>query len=409
MSSLMDSIGNWITPELTSSLASRFGIPADTVNSALQTSSATILTTLATKAHDTTFLSSIYQTITSSGKAAAAAASAAGVTAGAPVEAGSSFLNTLFGNSLPAVEAKIAQTTNISSAASTSVLAAAAPLVLGSLSNKINAGGLTMASLGTTLTDELTSMKSYLPAGFAIPGLAAVGNMGSSAAASASRLASKATDEAKSSAGWLWPVILLGAMLIAGLVWYFNHGKEAVTDSAAQATSAVTATASQAGDAAQNAISALGAFFKRKLPNGVELNIPQNGVENKLIDFITDSSMQVDKETWFDFDRLLFATGAASLEPSSTEQLQNVAAILKAYPNVHLRIGGYTDNTGNAEANQKLSQERASTVMAQLVAMGVEPTRLDSKGYGEEHPVADNATEAGRAQNRRISMRVTQK
>ena len=141
----------------------------------------------------------------------------------------------------------------------------------------------------------------------------------------------------------------------------------------------------------------------------MELNIPQNGVENKLIDFITDGSKQVDKETWFDFDRLLFATGSATLEPSSTEQLQNVAAILKAYPNVHLRIGGYTDNTGNAEANQKLSQERASTVMSQLVAMGVTPTRLDSRGYGEEHPVADNATDAGRAQNRRISIRVTQK
>ena len=47
--------------------------------------------------------------------------------------------------------------------------------------------------------------------------------------------------------------------------------------------------------------------------------------------------------------------------------------------------------------------------MSQLVAMGVTPTRLDSRGYGEEHPVADNATEAGRAQNRRISIRVTQK
>jgi outer membrane protein OmpA-like peptidoglycan-associated protein len=114
-------------------------------------------------------------------------------------------------------------------------------------------------------------------------------------------------------------------------------------------------------------------------------------------------------ETWFDFDRLLFDTNAATLEPSSQEQLQNVANILKAYPNVHVRIGGYTDDQGDAAANLKLSQDRADNVMQQIVALGIDPTRMDAKGYGEDHPVADNSTEAGRAQNRRISLRVTQK
>jgi outer membrane protein OmpA-like peptidoglycan-associated protein len=413
----MDSISNWITPELTSSLASRFGIPADTVNSTLHTSSATMLTTLASKAQDTGFLGSVYQQITGSGAAAAAAAAAGTTTAASQSEAGSSFLSTLFGSSLPAVESKIAQTANIPVPASGAILAAAAPLVLGTLANKINAGGWSVAALGSTLAAELPSFKSYLPGGFAIPGLAGVGNIGtaasdaaSSAASTASRAASKTANETKSAAaGWLWPVVLVGALLIAALIWYFSRGKETVTDTAAQATSAVADTATKVGDATQNALSALGAFFKRKLPDGVELNIPENGIENKLIAFIEDKSKPVDTETWFDFDRLLFATGSATLQPSSSEQLQNIAAILKAYPNVHLRIGGYTDNTGSAEANLKLSQDRASTVMSQLVSLGIDPSRLDAKGYGEEHPVADNATEAGRAQNRRISVRVTQK
>ncbi len=413
MSSLMDSIGNWITPELTSSLASRFGIPADSVNTALQTSSATMLTTLASKAGDTSFLSSAYKMITGAGNAAAAAAASGGTAAGTQTEAGANFLSTLFGSHLSAIESKIAQSANIPNAASGAVLASAAPLVMGALSNKINAGGLSIASLGSTLAAELPSLKGYLPTGFTIPGLpslagfgAAASSAASSATSSATRVASKAADEAKSSAGWLWPVVLLGALLIAGLVWYFNHGKEAVSDTAAQATSAVADTASKATD---TAVTALGAFFKTKLPNGVELNIPENGIENKLIKFIQDPAQQVDKETWFDFDRLLFATGSSTLEPSSSEQLKNIAEILKAYPNVHLRIGGYTDNTGDAAANLKLSQDRSSTVMSQLVSMGIDPTRLDAKGYGEEHPVADNATEAGRAQNRRISVRVTAK
>jgi len=416
MSSLMDSIGNWITPELTSSLASRFGIPADTVHSALQTSCATMLITLASEAHDSTFLSSGYQTVSDYGDAAAAAAASGNVSVGAPTEAGSNLLHVLFGDNLAGVESKIAQTANIPAVASSAVLDTAAPLVIAVLSNKINADGLTMASFGTALEAELPGVKSYLPAGFAIPGLDAIGDFGSTASAAASsaptsagRIALRASDEARSSAGWLWPVLLLGALLIAALIWYFNNGKEAVTDTATQAATAVTDSASQAGDAAQNATGAQGAFFKRKLPNGVELNVPQNGVENKLIAFIEDGSKPVGKETWFDFDRLLFASGSATLEPSSNEQLQNVAAIMKAYPNLHVRIGGYTDNIGNAKANVKLSQARASTVMSELVSMGVEPTRLDAKGYGKEHPVADNATEAGRAQNRRIAIRVTKK
>jgi outer membrane protein OmpA-like peptidoglycan-associated protein len=69
----------------------------------------------------------------------------------------------------------------------------------------------------------------------------------------------------------------------------------------------------------------------------------------------------------------------------------------------------YTDNTGDAAQNLKLSQDRADNVTAELVKLGVATNRLVAKGYGEEHPVGDNATEAGRAQNRRISMLVTQK
>jgi len=158
-------------------------------------------------------------------------------------------------------------------------------------------------------------------------------------------------------------------------------------------------------DAAAN----LGDFFNTKLPNGVELNIPQNGIENRLIEFLNDTTRPVDDTTWFDFDRLHFGTGKATLQSSSEEQLKNIAEILKAYPNVHVKIGGYTDNTGDAAANQKLSQDRADNVMQSLGGLGVAASRMAAEGYGEQHPVADNGTEEGRQQNRRIALRVTQK
>src|SRR4029434_3190320 len=99
----------------------------------------------------------------------------------------------------------------------------------------------------------------------------------------------------------------------------------------------------------------------------------------------------------------------AQLEPESRDQLRNVAEIMKAYPNVKMKIGGYTDNVGDPASNLKLSQDRATNVAAALVALGVSSDRLSAEGFGEQFPVADNSTDAGRQQNRRIALRVTEK
>jgi len=162
-------------------------------------------------------------------------------------------------------------------------------------------------------------------------------------------------------------------------------------------------------DAAKAIMDKLGKFLAVKLPNGVELNVPEFGVERKLIAFIEDKSKPVDKTTWFSFDRLDFETGSATLKPSSAEQLKNIAEIMKAYPKVKMKIGGYTDNVGNAGNNLKLSQKRAENTMQEIVKLGVDAKRLEAEGYGVKHPVADNSTEEGRAKNRRIDLRVTSK
>jgi len=86
----------------------------------------------------------------------------------------------------------------------------------------------------------------------------------------------------------------------------------------------------------------------------------------------------------------------ATLQAGSQEQLRNVAEILKAYPNVHVKVGGYTDNRGDAAANIRLSQQRADSVKQQLTGLGIAVE-------------ADNSSEEGRRKNRRISLHVTQK
>ena len=74
-----------------------------------------------------------------------------------------------------------------------------------------------------------------------------------------------------------------------------------------------------------------------------------------------------------------------------------------------MKIGGYTDDTGDPAANQQLSQARAESVQAQLVADGVAAERIEAEGYGQAHPVATNETDAGRTKNRRIALRVVDK
>jgi K(+)-stimulated pyrophosphate-energized sodium pump len=154
----------------------------------------------------------------------------------------------------------------------------------------------------------------------------------------------------------------------------------------------------------------LGDASELKMKDGYVINVGANAAERKLVSFITDESKQVDKETWFTLDRLTFETGSAKLKASSMEQVKNIAGILKTYPNLKLKIGGYTDNSGDAAANLKLSKERADAAKAAIVTEGVDGRRMDAEGYGDQHPVCpENNTPECKAVNRRIDVRVTGK
>ena len=84
----------------------------------------------------------------------------------------------------------------------------------------------------------------------------------------------------------------------------------------------------------------LGNLVERELEGGIKLFVPERGVEGRLLAFITDAGRPVDKTTWFDFDRLTFDTGSATLGPASHDQLSAVASLLAAYPGVKLKIRG---------------------------------------------------------------------
>ncbi len=147
-----------------------------------------------------------------------------------------------------------------------------------------------------------------------------------------------------------------------------------------------------------------------KLVNGKELEAYKGGIEDNLVTYLNDAKSEISKTKWFDFDNLLFETGSSNLKAESQRQLQNVAEILAAYPKVKLKFGGYTDNVGDSIGNVKLSQKRAESVVAELKKLKVNAAQITgAEGYGPMHPIGDNATEEGRAVNRRISVNVKEK
>ena len=104
---------------------------------------------------------------------------------------------------------------------------------------------------------------------------------------------------------------------------------------------------------------------------------------------------------------VLFDTAKYTLKPEAREKLAKVSGILLAYPNLKVQVEGYTDNVGSEQYNLTLSQQRGDAVRAYLVSQGVSPDNITATGYGLSNPIADNATAAGRAQNRRVQMVVS--
>ncbi len=148
---------------------------------------------------------------------------------------------------------------------------------------------------------------------------------------------------------------------------------------------------------------------EKVLPSGLKLTFFDNGIEDQLIEFIEDDAQKAGNDNWFNFTDLNFKSGSNEIDASSMKEVENIAAILTEYPNVKVKIGGYTDNTGSAEGNLKLSDERAANVKNALITLGIAADRLDSEGFGQEHPAASNDTEEGRTQNRRIAVSVREK
>lgn len=306
------------------------------------------------------------------------------------ISAGNGILSSLFGDKVKMITDLVGNISGLKANAS-SLLNLAAPLLMGVLSKKVKTDGLDVAGLGTLLMSQKSAVKQALPAG-----MASILNMNSldDFAGGTARQTVPAAGESKGGFAGLLPWLLLGLLVLGGLYFWKSCQNKA------------SGTLSETEDAGMENTEQV---ILKTLSTGVNLSFSEQSIENELITFLEDKNRPADKETWFNFRKLTFESGSAVIDSTSEIEVDHIAEILKAFPEVSIKVGGYTDNTGSDELNTRLSTERAAHVTDALVKRGISPARLESEGYGPLHPIADNATEEGRNQNRRIAVRVTTK
>ncbi|WP_312343250.1 sodium-translocating pyrophosphatase [Chryseobacterium binzhouense] len=145
-----------------------------------------------------------------------------------------------------------------------------------------------------------------------------------------------------------------------------------------------------------------------KLSNGNTISLGENSQLFYLNNKLTKKDKELlNPEKWFTIENLYFESGSSDLRAGSESHLKNLAEIMNAYPELRIKLGGYTDNSGSEETNMKLSNLRAQTTKLKLLEMGIAGDRIEAEGYGSQFPFCtmDESDEC-HAKNRRIDVRV---
>ncbi len=342
---------------------------------------------------------------------------------------GANLLSGLFGGNSNTVTNLISNFAGVKTSSASSLLSMAMPAVLGLLGK--HSAGSGASGIAALLSSQKDNIAAAIPAGL---------NLGSitenfagkvtdinGAKATATHYTNETAENSGSGLRILLPLLLL-ALAAMGVFYLFGNGCNNTTEvMPGGADSLHTKTELVAGDVKDAVVTGvgkldsltgefnynLGNIVTIDLPNGAgKLEVGENSTENKLYKFLSDSGSVIDtvKGNWFEFTNVRFKTGSSVITDESMVQLKNMVAISKAYPTAQFKLGGYTDNTGSAAGNVALSQKRAEAVVSMLQKLGAAAASItDAKGYGPEHPIADNGTEEGRAQNRRVAVNVKAK
>ena len=322
---------------------------------------------------------------------------------GSAMNLGSTLLSGLFGQKTNMLGNLISSFAGIKSSSSNSLLSALAPMALGLVGKHVMSSGLSGGGLLSWLSGQKDAVSSAMPAGFSISSL-----FDDAAGAVKQAADYRPSVPEVNDAGmpkWLLPLLLIALGALA--LWYFMRGCNPADKAVQVADSAVA----KVEEVKTDVVEAVREAFNVTLPDGTVLSAFKGGIEDKLVSCLNDANCKIGKDVWFDFDNLNFEVGSAKLTAESQVQVNNIAAILKAYPKVKIKIGGYTDKTGDDAANKILSQERADAVTVAIKAAGADAVQLlPAEGYGSAFAtVPAEASDDARRVDRRISVSVREK
>lgn len=301
------------------------------------------------------------------------------------METGTALAGGLFGERAGAIEKAIASLLSLQPGTVREMIAIAAPLAMGGLAR--GAGGVPAAdALSSLLGGGKGGILGLLPPGTAAlidPGWAPAGPPPAAPAA-----APAAPAETRGGTGRWLPWAVAAAIAVA-LVFALRSREEqpAPREVTEPAPPMVAEPLRQ----------------EVQLPDGTVIRLRQGGVVDMLRRYLAAGDPPGRR---FVFEDLAFDEGAERLTPESQPTIDGIAAVMRAYPMVRIRLLGFTDDSGDPVANEALSETRARAVKEALVAAGVAEDRVEIEGRGEAEPVAPNDSEANRAKNRRVELEV---
>ncbi|QDP86466.1 DUF937 domain-containing protein [Chryseobacterium sp. SNU WT5] len=336
-------------------------------------------------------------------------------------------LTSIFGDKISGLVNAISSFSGISSSSSSSLLNMVTGATLGSVGKYATDNNLGASGITNLLHDQKGIVSSLLPAGLSLASLGLGNVFGGNDAVKVTSYdqpkvevnragethVTSTPDNNEGGSIWKW---LLPLLLLALAAWFLWKQCNKPADQTVVTTTDSTAVPTDSSAMMNDTAVVTGTKEVTDIDlNGTPIKGYANGMEATMINFLKsdgyknaadDSAL---KDTWYSFDNVNFKMNSATeLEAGSEGQLQNLAAILKAYPEAKIKVGGYTDNVGDAAVNKTISQKRADFIKGQLSKLGVASQVVEAKGYGSEFAtVPATASDAERAVDRKMAVRFT--